>query len=66
MLPFGVTVGCDLGVELPVATSGPRFDASKYGLNLPIDATGRVADATRRFTTMPVPVIHLLEIGVAL
>lgn len=66
MLPLHLTVGFDLGVEIPVATTGPSFDASKYGLVIPIEATGKVADATRRFSAMPVPVIHLLEIGYAL
>ncbi len=66
MLPLHLTVGFDLGVEIPVATTGPDFDASKYGLVLPIEAKGNVADATRRVSAMPVPVIHLLEIGYAL
>ena len=66
MLPLHVTVGFDLGVEIPVATTGPSFDASKYGLVIPIEAKGSVADATRRVSAMPVPVVHLLEIGYAL
>jgi hypothetical protein len=66
MLPLHITVGFDLGVEIPVVSSGPDFDASKYGLVIPIEAKGAVADATRRVSSMPVPVIHLLEIGYAL
>lgn len=66
MLPLHLTVGFDLGVEIPVASTGPDFDASKYGLIVPIEATGAVADATRRVSSMPVPVVHLLEIGYAL
>ncbi len=66
MLPLHLTVGFDVGVEIPVATTGPDFDASKYGLTFPIEAKGSVADATRRVSSIPVPVIHLLEIGYAL
>lgn len=66
MLPLGVTIGCDVGVEIPIATTGPTFDASRYGLIVPVEGKGSVADATRYVTTIPVPVVHLLEIGVAL
>ena len=66
MLPLGLTVGCDAGVEIPVATDGPSFDATRYGLIVPVEAKGTVANATRYVTTMPVPVIHLLEVGYAL
>jgi hypothetical protein len=66
MLPLHLTAGFDIGVEIPVVTTGPEFDAAKYGLVIPIEAKGAVADATRRLSAMPVPVIHLLEIGYAL
>ena len=66
MLPLGLTVGFDAGVEIPIATDGPSFDATKYGLIVPVEAKGTVASATRYVTTMPIPVIHLLEVGYAL
>lgn len=66
MLPLGLTIGFDAGVEIPVAASGPTFDATRYGLVVPIEAKGRVAAATRYVTTRPVPVVHLLEVGYAL
>jgi hypothetical protein len=66
MLPLGLTVGFDAGVEIPVATREPTFDASRYGLVIPIEVKGQVADAARYVTTLPVPVIHLLEVGYAL
>jgi hypothetical protein len=66
MLPLHLTVGFDLGVEIPVATTGPDFDASTHGVGLPVEARGAVVDTTRRLSAMPVPVIHLLEIGYAL
>lgn len=66
MLPHGITVGFDAGVEIPVLANGPTFDAAKYGLVVPIEGKGSVADATRYMTAMPVPVVHLLEIGYAL
>jgi hypothetical protein len=66
MLPMGMTIGMDAGVEIPVASTSPTFDASKYGLVVPIDGKGSAADATRFVASMPVPVIHLLELGYAL
>lgn len=66
MLPFGMTVGFDAGVEIPLVTNGPIFDAAKYGLVVPIEGTGELADAIRTATTIPVPVVHLLELGYAL
>lgn len=66
MLPMGMTVGFDAGVEIPVATREPTFDAAKYGLVVPIEGTGTAADATHWVATMPVPVLHLLELGYAL
>jgi hypothetical protein len=66
MLPLGLTVGFDAGVQIPVATHEPTFDATRYGLVIPIEAQGQVADAARYVTTLPVPVIHLLEVGYAL
>jgi hypothetical protein len=66
MLPLGLTVGFDAGVQIPVATRDPTFDAARYGLVIPIEVQGQVADAARYVTTLPVPVIHLLEVGYAL
>jgi hypothetical protein len=66
MLPMGLTVGFDAGVEIPVASNDPTFDAAKYGLVVPIEPTGSAADATHFIATMPVPVIHILELGYAL
>jgi len=66
MLPLRLTIGFDVGVEIPLATQAPSFDAAKYGLVFPIEGKGTVADAMRYVSTMPVPVVHLLEIGYAL
>lgn len=66
MLPMRLTVGFDVGVEIPIASDGPDFDAKKYGLVVPVEGKGNVADATRYVTSMPIPVVHLLEIGYAL
>jgi hypothetical protein len=66
MLPMGLTVGFDAGVEIPVVSHDPTFDAAKYGLVVPIEPTGSAADATHFVATMPVPVIHILELGYAL
>jgi hypothetical protein len=66
MLPMGMTVGFDAGVELPIASNQSKFDASKDGLGVAVEGKGIAADATRWLATMPVPVIHLLELGYAL
>ena len=66
MLPMGLTIGFDAGVEIPIASNEPTFDASKYGLVLPVEGKGSAADATHFVATMPVPVIHFLELGYAL
>lgn len=66
ILPMGMTIGFDVGVEVPIAASEPTFDAAKYGLVLPIDGKGSAADTTHWLATMPVPVIHILELGYAL
>ena len=66
MLPMGLTVGFDLGVEIPLVVDGPSFDAAKYGLVLPVEGKGSVADTTRFVAKTPLPVLHLLEIGYAL
>lgn len=63
---FGMTLGCDAGVEIPIGGDAPTFDAAKYGLVLPIEGKGAVADAMTYVTTRPVPVVHLLEVGFAL
>ncbi|MBS2013666.1 MAG: hypothetical protein JST00_12300 [Deltaproteobacteria bacterium] len=65
-LPFGMTIGCDAGVELPIEPKAPTFDASKYGLTFPIEGKGAVADAMTYLTSKPIPVVHLLEVGFAL
>jgi hypothetical protein len=66
MLPMGMTIGIDAGVEIPVATTSATFEAAKYGLVVPTEGKGSVADATRFVASMPIPVIHLLELGYAL
>jgi len=67
MLPFGMTVGFDVGVQLPVGAQTPTIDASANGVALPLDGSGGApAEAGRYVATMPVPVIHLLELGFAL
>ena len=64
-LPFGLTLGCDAGVEIPLGGREPTFDAAQYGLVLPIEGKGAVADAMTYVTTRPVPVVHLAEVGFA-
>ncbi len=66
MLTQRLTLGFDVGVELPIVSDAPSFDAAKYGLVVPIEGKGSVADAMRYTAKAPVPVIHLLEIGYAL
>jgi len=66
MFPFGMTAGFDIGVEIPIAPSGPSFRAASGGAFVPVEGTGKVADAMRTATTTPVPVIHVLELGYAL
>ncbi len=66
MLPLRLTVGFDVGAEIPLVSNGPDFDAAKYGLVMPIEGKGTVADATRYVAKSPIPVIHFLEIGYAL
>lgn len=63
MFSFGMTVGCDVGVEFPVASNGPSFATMKNGVMTPEQGTGGVADALRAATTGPIPVVHLVEIG---
>lgn len=66
MLPHGITLGFDAGAEVPVATRGPTYDASKYGLVMPVNGTGSLADAMHYASRSPVPFIHLLNVGVFL
>ena len=66
ILPMRLTVGFDVGVQIPIVSDGPSFDAAKYGLVLPVEGQGSVADAARFVAKSPIPVIHFLEIGYAL
>lgn len=63
LLPFGMTLGCDVGVEFPVGSTGPTFDVSKFGLNVSADGKGSLADAVKFANSQPIPVVHLLEVG---
>ena len=65
-LPLGLMAGFDVGVQVPLVVDGPSFDASKFGLTSPVDGKGSLADAMRLATKMPIPEIHLLELGMML
>lgn len=66
MLPHGITLGFDAGAEVPVATRGPTYDASKYGLVTSVNGTGALASAMHYASRSPVPFVHLLNVGVFL
>jgi len=66
MLPGGITAGFDVGVAFPVAHTGPNFEVTAEGQTQDVEAKGRVADAMKYVVSMPVPVVHLLELGYAL
>lgn len=63
MLPMGLTMGFDAGLEIPVAGKAPRLEASSNGVTVPVNDDGSIASTTRFVASMPVPVVHLLEIG---
>jgi hypothetical protein len=63
MLPMGLTIGFDAGLEIPVASTAPRLAASSNGLAVPIGDDSSIASMTRFAASVPVPVVHLLEIG---
>lgn len=66
MIRPGMTIGCDAGLAIPLGASNPTFDASKYGLVMPIDGKGSAADATNVIATSPIPVVRLIELGYVL
>lgn len=66
MIRPGMTIGCDAGLEIPVGTSRPTFDAAKYGLVMPIEGKGSAADTTNAIATSPIPVVRLIELGYVL
>jgi hypothetical protein len=65
MLPFGMTVGFDAGVELPIVSSGPTYQATHGKDVQQVEGKGIVASAMTFAATKPVPVVRLLEIGYA-
>ncbi|HEY8076952.1 MAG TPA: hypothetical protein VIF62_22650 [Labilithrix sp.] len=64
--PLGITAGMDVGVQIPVASSGPTFSAEADGHTRTVTSTSPAAQAMRLATTRPIPVFHLLELGVML
>jgi hypothetical protein len=66
VLPHGITLGFDAGVELPIATREPTYAASQYGLVVPVNGTGSVATAMHYASKSAVPYVHLLNVGVFL
>ena len=67
MLPVGLTIGFDVGVEIPIGAKNPTIDSSANGMALPVDGSGGAAAEAGRFVaTMPIPVVHLLDLGFAL
>lgn len=65
VIPPGLTLGFDAGAEIPVASTGPTFDVAKYGLTLPVEGKGDLADAMRYLTTGVIPVAHF-DVGFVL
>lgn len=65
MLSFGLTVGFDAGVEIPVAAGKSQLDASAAGQSLQVDGKGPIATAMNYAATKPIPALHLLEVGYA-
>jgi len=65
MLPFGMTVGFDAGVEIPVASSKAEFEARAQGETQDVPGKGKIATAMSYAASKPVPVLHLLEVGYA-
>ena len=65
MLSFGMTVGFDAGVEFPVASNGPTYDATHGTETEQVQGKGAIAKAMTFAANKPVPVLHLLEIGYA-
>lgn len=65
MLPFGMTVGFDAGVEIPVVSSKADFEATAAGETQDVSGKGKVATAMNYAASKPIPVLHLLEVGYA-
>ena len=65
MLPFGMTVGFDAGVEIPVASSKAEFNARAQGETQDLPGKGKIATAMNYAASKPIPVLHLLEVGYA-
>ncbi len=67
MLSFGLTIGFDAGVEIPVISSKAEFDAtaSASGQIQDVPGKGKIATAMNYAASKPVPVLHLLEVGYA-
>lgn len=62
MIPPGITIGFDAGVEIPVASREANVDVSHNGQPVSVD-TQDVRSALNTIGTAPIPVIHLLEVG---
>jgi hypothetical protein len=65
MLPFGMTVGFDAGVEIPIVSSKAEFDATAQGETQDVPGKGKIATAMNFVASKPMPVLHLLEVGYA-
>lgn len=65
MLAFGMTLGLDAGVEIPIVATDPTFDAV-HGTDVQqVPGKGALATAMTFAATRPVPVLHFLEVGYA-
>ena len=65
MIPPGITVGFDAGVEIPVSTRRASVELSQNGSPVDFEAKG-VVDALNFIGTKPMPVLHILDVGVQL
>ncbi len=57
---FGLALGMDIGVELPVSGSAD-VSANAGGVSLPVPKG--VSDISDKMRTLPIPVVHLLQVG---
>ena len=66
MLPFGMTAGLDVGVEIPVSPGTPELTASNNGQNVDkVPGKAKVESALRFASHTVIPTLHLIELGYA-
>ncbi len=61
-----LSLGTDIGVAIPFASSEPRFAVTNHELTTDVQGKGSLADAVRFIQTHPTPVLNLLRVGVLL